>query len=208
MRDIFSIDSRFMQVLSRLADLMILNILFLLTCIPMITIGPATTALYTICFRFGTKREGSLLRGYFRAFRDNFIQGTVLWVIYAVLGGAFYTNLVLFTEHRLLFFISAFLLTLVVMMSAYAFPVLSQFQNTIRGTIKTALAFCVAFFSKTLVVCVVNAVPWVILRYNPYMFMQLGYLWLLLYFSAAGYINSLLLRKSFAHFTNHDEEEL
>ncbi len=44
----FSLDSKFMQVMSRVADLIILNVIYLVTCLPVITIGAASTALYTV----------------------------------------------------------------------------------------------------------------------------------------------------------------
>ena len=66
----FSLDSKFMQAMSRVADLIILNVIYLVTCLPVVTIGAAGTAMYTVCFRLGTDREGSLVKGYFRAFRD------------------------------------------------------------------------------------------------------------------------------------------
>ena len=70
----FSLDSKFMQAMSRVADLIILNVIYLVTCLPVITIGAASTALYTVCFRLGTAREGSLVKGYFRAFRDDDLE--------------------------------------------------------------------------------------------------------------------------------------
>ena len=70
----FSLDSKFMQVMSRVADLIILNVIYLVTCLPVVTIGAASTALYTVCFRLGTAREGSLVKGYFRAFRDDDLE--------------------------------------------------------------------------------------------------------------------------------------
>ena len=59
----FSLDSKFMQVMSRVADLIILNVIYLVTCLPVVTIGAAGTAMYTVCFRLGTDREGSLVKG-------------------------------------------------------------------------------------------------------------------------------------------------
>ncbi|MCI6435817.1 MAG: YesL family protein, partial [Clostridiales bacterium] len=66
----FSPDSKFMQAMARIADLVILNLLFLVSCIPLVTIGAASAALYTVCFRFGTDREQGVCRSYFRAFRE------------------------------------------------------------------------------------------------------------------------------------------
>ena len=63
-----------MRYLNRFADLMILNLLFLLTSIPIFTIGASLTALYSVCFRLGTDREGSTFRDYFAAFKENFAR--------------------------------------------------------------------------------------------------------------------------------------
>ena len=52
----FSLDSKFMQALSRIADLILLNLVFLVTCIPIFTIGAASAALYSVAFRLGTER--------------------------------------------------------------------------------------------------------------------------------------------------------
>lgn len=54
MHTIFSPDSRFMRIMGCVADLILLNLCYLLTCVPVLTIGAASAALYTVCFRFGT----------------------------------------------------------------------------------------------------------------------------------------------------------
>ena len=71
----FSPDSKFSQIMNRVGDLLLLNLTFLLTCIPIVTIGAASSALYTVCFRFNTEKEGKLLHTYFRAFREEFPAG-------------------------------------------------------------------------------------------------------------------------------------
>ena len=65
-------DSWFMQLISRFSSLVILNLLFLCTCIPIFTIGSALTALYDVVFRLDTDGEGKIAATYFRAFRANF----------------------------------------------------------------------------------------------------------------------------------------
>ena len=81
MNGLFAPDSRFMRYLNRFADLMILNLLFLLTSIPIFTIGASLTALYSVCFHLGTDREGSTFRDYFAAFKENFRQATALFLL-------------------------------------------------------------------------------------------------------------------------------
>ena len=57
-----SIDSKFIAFLTRVADLMILNMIYVLCCIPIFTIGAATTALYPVVFRLGTVREAGVVK--------------------------------------------------------------------------------------------------------------------------------------------------
>ena len=96
MQTLFSPDSKFMQTMSRIADLLLLNFFFLLTCVPIVTIGAASTAMYTVCFRFGSEREAGTVRSYFRAFRENFKQATVLWLVILLCGVTAGINVFLF----------------------------------------------------------------------------------------------------------------
>ncbi|MGM9549539.1 MAG: YesL family protein [Faecousia sp.] len=211
MGGIFSLDSKFMRGMSRVTDLIILNCVFLLTCLPVITIGAATTALYTVCFRFGTQREGSLLGGYYRAFRDNFRQATLLWLFFLVFGGAACVNTVLFFSlggwMHYLFALFLFMLVTVMMVAGYVFPLLSQFRNDTRATAKNALILSVAFLPRTAAIVVFNVLPWFTLLTNPFVFLQMGLLWVFVYFSAAAYINTFLLRKVFAPYMEQEEKD-
>ena len=82
----FSHDSRFMQTLTRVTDLIVLNICFLISCIPIVTIGAANAAMYTLCFRMLRDEDNGIVKSYFRAFRDNFKQATLLWLLAAAVG--------------------------------------------------------------------------------------------------------------------------
>lgn len=77
--------SRIMQFLSRLGELILLNLCFLLCSLPIVTAGAAFAALYTVCTRFGTEREGATFRTFFRSFRENLKQGTLAWVLELIL---------------------------------------------------------------------------------------------------------------------------
>lgn len=211
MQALFSLDSKFMQAMSRLCDLLILNLLFLLTCLPLFTIGTASSALYDVCFRMGTDREQGIFRTYFRAFRDNFKQGTALWLIIALFGAASCANLFLFSgmggalSYAGILF-AALLLTLTVLIFSYAFPLLSRFNNDVKSTLKNALFLSVAYLPRSLVIATVNCFPLVLMILNLYTFLQMGFLWVFLYFSAGAYLNCLLLNKVFAPYLSDEEE--
>lgn len=210
MQALFSPDSKIMQTISRIGDLMILNVVFLLTCLPVVTIGAANTALYTVCFRFGTEREGKLLRSYFRAFRDNFRQGTVLWLILLLFGAASCVNILLFyalnSALRYAALVFAVALVLVVLIFSYTFPLLSQFNNNNLSTLKNALVLSIAYLPRSVVIAALNLLPWVLFLLNLYVFLQAGFFWIFFYFATAAYLNTYLLKKVFAPYLNQEKE--
>lgn len=210
MQFLFSPDSKFMQIFSRLTDIILLNVVFLLTCVPIFTIGAANAALYTVCFRMDTEREQGLFRTYFRAFRDNFRQGTVLWLTLLLFGTASLVNILLFLSQdgvlRYVFALFIVLFVLVVMVFSYTFPLLSQFHNSIKNTLKNAILLSIAYLPRSIVMAAINLFPWVLLTVNLYAFLELGFLWLVLYFGATAYFNSRVLHKVFKPYWKTDAE--
>ena len=82
LRGLFSLDNPVMRFLSRVADVMILNLLFLVCSIPIITIGASLSALYYCLFKIKEEEEGYLLKKFFHSFRQNFKQATLMWLIF------------------------------------------------------------------------------------------------------------------------------
>lgn len=212
MQALFSPDSRFMRVMSRVADLVLLNLCYLLTCVPLFTIGAASAALYTVCFRFGTDEEKGVIRSYFRAFRENFKRGTGVWLIVLLCGGAALVNAWVFYVMpgglRFLSVLFAILLVLALLIFGYAFPLLSQFDDGIWPTLRNALILGVGYLPRSLLITAVNVFPFALLLADFYLFLQAAFLWTALYFSLAAYVNTFLLRGVFApYLTNEDNEE-
>lgn len=204
MQAFFSSDSKLMQAMGRIGDLVILNLLFFISCLPLFTIGAASAALYTVCFQMGTEKESGIFRTYVHAFRENFKQGTVVFLILALflLAGFFDTLLLSSLAGWLRYgcILTAILLVLAVLMYSYAFPLLSQFSNGIRGTLKNALFLSLGYLPRSLLIAAVNVFPMALALLDLYLFLQAGFLWVFLYFSAAAYLNSLLLKKVFARY--------
>ena len=205
MRFLFDPDSLVMRFVSRFADIVVLNVVFLLTCIPVFTVGAANTALYDVVFRMDTDQEGRLLAAYFRSFKENFRQSTALWLVLLLFGIATYMNMTRFSflgesSYVLgygLFVVSMLVLILEVFLFSYSFPLLSRFRNSTRRTAVNALLLSIGNLPRTLAVSVINCFPWALLVVNFYAFMQLGSVWLAMYFAAAAYFNSRVLKKVF-----------
>lgn len=193
----FSPDSKFMEILGRITDLILLNILFLLTCLPIFTMGAAATALYTMCFRFMREEYRGIVKPYFQAFRDNFSQSTLIWLLLLlVVGpGLYYFHLVFSLDSllRYLGFLFVLLALLSAMTASYAFPWISQFENTIPQALKNALILCLSHLPRSFAILVINNLPLIIWFFSPELFIQISFLWAALYFAAAAYMNSGIL---------------
>ena len=163
MKGLFNLDSPVMAFLSRVGDLIWLNVLTMLCCIPVITAGAALTALHYVCVKMARNEEGYLTKSYFRSFRQNFRQATVLWIllllILAVAWGDFY--FIAMTDGTLADVMRIGLCAIVFFFlcgGIYWFPLLSRFDNTIRNILKNACLLGILHFPKTLCILVIYGV--------------------------------------------------
>ena len=173
MSKIFDLDSPFMRVLNRVADLMILNFLMIICCIPIITIGAACTGMHYVLLKIVRGEEGYLVRGFFKSFKQNFRQATILWLIMLLVIAVYIGDFLIFTYSGVKFptilVIAILGLALVLLMVAvYVFPVLSRFDNTVKNTIKNAFCMAVLNLPKTIMMVVLMALPTVIWYFWPY----------------------------------------
>ena len=74
-------DNKFFVFMGRVADLMILNILCIICCIPIITIGASVTAMYYVTLKMTRNEESYIVRSFFKSFKENFKQATVIWLV-------------------------------------------------------------------------------------------------------------------------------
>lgn len=208
----FSPDAPIMRGMSRIADLMILNLLFILTSVPIVTIGAASTAVYTVCFRFGSERESGVVRSYFAAFRDNFKTATTVWIMLLIVTAALILNGLYFflqVSSWLFYLIILFAMLLIVdlLILSYAFPLLSQFENKSLGTIKNALFLSIGYLPRSILIAAINLLPWILLLFHPWTFLQFAFVWVAFYFGLAAFINTLILKRVFARYMPEEDSE-
>lgn len=197
MFSMFSQDSKFMQVISRVTDLILLNMVYLLTCLPIFTIGTATSAMYTLCFQMMREEGSGVLKPYFRAFRENFRQGTVIWLIIlmVVLPALFYFDRVWHADGILRYTGLVFILITAVglLTASYVFPWISQFRNTTAQSLQNALILSISHLPRSVCILGINLLPLILWAVNYDLFEKISFLWLALYFAAAAYMNCGLL---------------
>ncbi len=208
---LFSPDSKFMRAMSTLGDLILLNLAFLLCCVPVLTIGAAAAALYTVAFRLVRGTEGRVLARFFSAFRQNLRRALPLWLLLLLAGAVAVLDIWIFAAFsgalRLVEIPFVLLLLLTLFTASYAFPLLSQFDNTVKGTLRNALTLSLGYLPRTLVATALNVFPFALLLFDVYLFLNAGFLWVFLWFSAAAFLNAKLLEKVFAPYREGKKED-
>ena len=90
---IFNADSPLMEGLSKITDLVILNLVVLVCCLPVITAGAALTGMHYVLLKMVRNEEGYIVRSYFKSFKQNFLQATGMWMIFLAVGILFLLDL-------------------------------------------------------------------------------------------------------------------
>ena len=144
MKYFFDPNGKMMELLWKPIHIMFLNLLWVLFSLPVVTIGASTTALYSVLIKMRNGKEGKLIRDFWDAFRKNFRQATIIWVIVALAAVVFTTDIVYFVNMgglaRTIFAMIFLGLDVVLLyMSLYVFPMQAVFDNSIATTLKSAL---------------------------------------------------------------------
>lgn len=86
MNSLLNPDNPVMQFITKIVYSVYLNVLWFICCIPVVTAGAATTALYYVTLKMAKNEEGGITKSFFKAFKENFKQSTIVWLILLALG--------------------------------------------------------------------------------------------------------------------------
>lgn len=147
---IFNLDNPFFRAISKIVNLILLSLFWLMCSIPIFTIGASTTALYYAVQKNIKYDLGTASQQFFRGFKENFKQSTIIWLILFALCMLFSYDLAFFTNygkdgHPLIYslrYMFYLLLFIEIVYFIYLFPYLARFKNTIKNT----------FFNATLLI--------------------------------------------------------
>ena len=190
-----------MRFLSRVFDLLMLNLLLDFLCLTIVLIGSVITSLYSLSFKMMYQEEDEVLKPFFRGIRDNIVPSfpatLLLFVdvlLIAVCHEALFAEVLLFSPILLIgLVIVALLLTALL---SYLFPLIARFENTFPRHLGNAVRLALANLPVTCLVTLVNLLPYLSLVLFP----QNGYLigfWVLIGIAGGVYVNSYYLRGVF-----------
>ena len=162
MQTLFEIDGTFYKLMSKFSQIMILNLLWILCSLPVITIGASTTALYYVSLKVAKNEEGNIVRQFFSSFRNNFCQATIIWFLFilvgAVLGGNYFYYLIMdsSSSSNVLQIVFIILLVIYGLALSIVFPVLSKFDNSVKGTIIFSILTSIINIGWSLLVLIIS----------------------------------------------------
>lgn len=204
----FKLESPFMNFLNKVADIMILGVVFMIACIPIFTVGAALTAAYYMGFKMVKNEESYIIRGFFKAFKENFKQATIIWCFVLIFVG------MLMADYRIILYsgiafasglrIAMVSVTLVVMLGiVFVFPIQARFENTVKNTIKNAFLMALSHLPSAFLLIIIYAVPYLILYFVP----QLLPAVFLLGFGCIFYFKSFVLLRVFRRYETPETNE-
>ena len=195
MKKIFDMDNPLMQALSVAADLLALNILALLCCLPIVTAGAGITAMNDLVIHMARQEETYLVKPFFRSFRANFKQSSLLWLLILAAAALLYFDYHAAAVYApMLRYPIAAIGVMLLAVAMYAFALLSRYENSVFGTLKNAVSLAIGFFPRTLGMVVFTVAFWVLAIH----FYRFGVPVLVLFgLSLPCYICALLLRGVF-----------
>lgn len=213
MGNLFNPDNRFFTFMGKVADLMVLNLLCILCCLPIVTIGPSITAIFYVTLKMVRGEETYIAKNFFHSFKDNLRQGIIIHLIMVVIGAVLAFDLYFcwqlkssITSLKYLSYVFATLGIIYLMVFMYIYPLLAKFSNTIKNTFKNALLISIRHFPKTLLMIVITALPLAAMIFNSTV-MVWGFLFfLMLGFSTIAYINSTFFVNIFDNYIPESEK--
>lgn len=203
MEHFFSTDSKLFHLLGRVADLILLNFLFLITSIPVVTIGASCTALYSVTMHMADNTESYITRSYFLAWKNNFKTSTVVWsaaLLLLILCKANLSILPALPSGPLAMLLLCFQLLFLFILCGillYLFCLLSAFENTLRNTVRNATILTFRFLPYTILCMCISAVLPALIVLFPQAAGILLSVMIAVGFSLTAYFHSVILLKIF-----------
>ena len=212
MASFFSPKSMGTKILTGLTNLIIVNLVFIITCIPLITIGASITALYRITVSIVAGDNPAVLREYFKSLKYNFVKSTLFFLLYLALGAFFgfeiYMVRTMMAENMQWVQYPAYFFIFAVFASAcYAFPLIAWFEESFKQVLKNSLLIALTNLPFTIMQAVIAAVFILLVDYNyaiPLSFVCF------MGIASIAWFYSLFLKRIFAKFgadINFNEEE-
>lgn len=205
----FNMNSPLMDYITTVTQFIALNLIFIICCLPIITIGPAIAALYQVIMRETRGEHGYLIRKFFQHFKEMLLPAFFISLLLAIITFILLFNIAFWNELDTTF-ANVFIVLLYIMLIGvtccfiYIFPLLARFKNSFLQTIKNAIFIALTHVKVTILLLIIHALAFSFLYFFPpsKIFM------ILIGFSFLAYCNSYLLQKVFQQYEATDNIDI
>ncbi|MDO5423435.1 MAG: DUF624 domain-containing protein [Eubacteriales bacterium] len=209
---IFNMDNKFFTFMGRVADLMILNVLFIICCIPIVTIGASVTAMYYVTLKIIRNEDSYIARSFFKSFKENFKQSTIVWLIFLAGGILLVLDFMIMRQVEGSFSTVVTyglgIITLVyAMVLLYVFPVISRFYNTTKNILRNALLMSIRHLPSTLAMLAITVIPVLLTLFIAEVLVYGSVVWIMVGFALIALANSWFFNRIFNKYIPEDEQE-
>ena len=158
----FNSDNMVMRTLSKIFDIGWLTLIYLVFCIPIVTVGAATTSLYYVSAKVLRRNRSYVWREFWHSFKTNFLQSTIAWVVTAIIVVLLWLNMNIVAEtggEKGGYLIGAYyaLLFIILCISCYIYPIISRFGTKFSQILRLSLYCAFRHFLHTLLMLVILA---------------------------------------------------
>ena len=200
MRGLFNYDGPFFRFFSKVADCLILSVLWVVFSLPLITMGASFTALYYALYKLRRQEDG-LWSAFWHGFKSNFKQATVIWLVllvtFYILGMSLYSAYLLLEAgqlHVVFLIVLALFVLAAVIWGIWLFPCVARFENTTRNHLKNCAGFAAFNLYWSFILLVLFGV-------TVYLSVVLP-MGLVLFPAAGTWVSSVILEKVFQKYVN------
>lgn len=201
------------RILTRVFDFILLNILWVLCSLPLITVGTSITALYTVMMRIVVDEEAYIISDFFRAFKDNLKKSTIVWMLLLSVGAVIGINLRFWSNFSGImemvgWFISGVAMIFFAVELIFVFPIIAKFENSIGNHLKNGILIPIMKLPQALVVILMTGVCIFLTLLNVKTIMVGAVIWTSFGVSLLTYANSIIIRQMFLPFMENVEGEV
>ena len=201
-KSIFNTDNLFMRICEKILDLVTVNLLFLLSCLPLVTIGIAKISLYETLFEIKGARRVKVTAMYMQAFRKNWKVGFKLGLLELLLVGISLFDLVLFWKQETMLFqmlkatcIGVIIFTSLLFLCIY--PLAAKFEMTVKDLLQTGLIMVSLHFPWFFLMIALLAVIVFFLSSSGFVLLLGFTLFVLIGFAALGFLQLPIMETIF-----------
>lgn len=203
-----------MIFMEKVFNMMLANVLFLMCCVPLITIGASLTGLLQVVEDQIYHEEQPVIRRFFGAFRENFKQSTGAFLMLAVFLTGMVCNALLTLTYlrgwmaQMVYILLGVLTALVLSMMSYLFPMIVRYHNTLKDHLNNSLILTVVKLPRTILMLFLNTLFFWIPFFSFQMFLATLVFWLIIGFAFIAYTDIRILAPVFKQMEEKDTVEL